>query len=81
MVHPVKNQMLPGYIVEYVQKRRSDLELHFDDAHLKSPFGGDCGNLIIKLPGRGNAAAEKPLIVSWSYGYCTSMCWCKTQCF
>jgi len=29
----------------------SDAQIHFDKAHQKSPFGGEIGNLIVKLPG------------------------------
>ncbi len=31
-----------------------DDAMRFDNAHKKSPFGGECGNLIVNLPGSSN---------------------------
>lgn len=40
------------FIVERLKKAGvSEDSIHFDDAHKKSPIGGQTGNLIVKLPG------------------------------
>lgn len=44
-------------IVDHVQRAGvADSAIHFDNVHRKSPYGGNCGNLIIKLPGTVRAA-------------------------
>lgn len=40
------------YLVDAVRKAGvPDEWVHFDDAHRRSPFGGETGNLIVRLPG------------------------------